>query len=163
MNRQALRSVSPEDDSVSSTIRSAIDNTVIGTEALSSQVSSLAQDGKELADRSYAYASRTIRENPALALAGVVAIGALAALALRPRRTAPGQVASDIQRDLVKHTRQLRKIVRQELRDNGAADRFSDLGKTLSAVDWKPYVQPFIEQATAVAQQANDRLTGKSK
>lgn len=156
MNRQALRSVTSDDDSLADTARSTVNEAV-------SNVSSLAQDGKELAERSYAYASRTVRENPALALAGVVAVGALAALVLRPRRTSTGKVANDIQRDFVKHTRQIRKIVRQELRDSGAADRFNDLGKTLSAVDWKPYVQPFIDQASAVAQQANDRLTGKSK
>lgn len=160
MNRQALRSVAADDDhqsftqKASDTISNAADSAVAGA-------TSLAEDGKELAERTYAYASRTVRENPTLALAGVVAVGALAVIALRQRQTGPRRVANNIQRDLVKHTRDIRRIVRQELRDSGATDRFNELGRTLSSLDWKPYVQPFIEQATAVAQQANEKLTGK--
>ena len=161
MNRQALRAVSPSDTDGQSTLQSAKEKLSDGVDSVVANATSLAEDGKELAERTYAYASRTVRENPTLALAGVVAVGAFAVIALRPRRTQPGRVASNIQRDLVKHTRDIRKIVRQEMRDSGATDRFNELGRTLSSLDWKPYVQPFIEQATAVAQQANEKLTGK--
>lgn len=161
MNRQALRAVSSPDDASQSTLQSAKDKVSEGVDTVVASATSLAEDGKDLADRTYAYASRTVRENPTLAIAGVVALGALAVIALRPRRTEPRRVANNIQRDLVKHTRDIRKIVRQELRDSGAADRFNELGRTLSSLDWKPYVQPFIEQATAVAQQANEKLSGK--
>lgn len=161
MNRQTLRAVSSASDDAESSIQSAKDTLSDGVDAAVASVTSLAEDGKDLAERSYAYASRTVRENPTLALAGVVAVGALAVIALRSRRTQPRRVASNIQRDLVKHTRDIRKVVRQELRDSGATDRFNELGRTLSSLDWKPYVQPFIEQATAAAQQASDKLTGK--
>lgn len=161
MNRQALRAVSSSDNDGQSTLQSAKEKLSDGVDSVVSNATSLAEDGKDLAERTYAYASRTVRENPTLALAGVVAVGALAVIALRPRRTEPSRVANNIQRDLVKHTRDIRKIVRQEMRDSGAADRFNELGRTLSSLDWKPYVQPFIEQATAVAQQANEKLTGK--
>lgn len=161
MNRQALRAVSSDEDDNQSTLQSAKESLTEGVDAVVSNATSLAEDGKELADRAYAYASRTIRDNPTLALAGVVAVGALAVMALRPRRTEPRRVANNIQRDLVKHTRDIRKVVRQELRDSGATDRFNELGRTLSSLDWKPYLQPFIEQATAAAQQANEKLTGK--
>lgn len=161
MNRQALRAVSSPDDASQSTLQSAKDKVSEGVDTVVASATSLAEDGKDLADRTYAYASRTVRENPTLAIAGVVALGALAVIALRPQRTEPRRVANNIQRDLVKHTRDIRKIVRQELRDSGAADRFNELGRTLSSLDWKPYVQPFIEQVTAVAQQANEKLSGK--
>lgn len=161
MNRQALRSVSSPDDASRSTLQSAKEKVSEGVDTVVASATSLAEDGKDLADRSYAYASRTVRENPTLAIAGVVALGALAVIALRPRRTEPRRVANNIQRDLVKHTRDIRRVVRQELRDSGATDRFNELGKTLSSLDWKPYVQPFIEQATAAAQQASEKLSGK--
>lgn len=161
MNRQALRAVSSAEDDAQSTLQSAKGKVSEGVDAVVANATSLAEDGKDLAERTYAYASRTVRENPTLALACVVAVGALAVIALRPRRTEPRRVANNIQRDLVKHTRDIRKVVRQELRDSGATDRFNELGRTLSSLDWKPYVQPFIEQATAVAQQANEKLTGK--
>lgn len=161
MNRQALRAVSSSDDASQSTLQSAKDKVSEGVDTVVASATSLAEDGKDLADRTYAYASRTVRENPTLAIAGVVALGALAVIALRPRRTEPRRVANNIQRDLVKHTRDIRKVVRQELRDSGAVDRFNELGRSLSSLDWKPYIQPFIEQATAVAQQANEKLSGK--
>lgn len=161
MNRQVLRAVSASGEDAQSTIESAKEKLSESVDSVVANATSLAEDGKDLAERSYAYASRTVRENPTLALAGVVALGALAVIALRPRRTEPRRVANNIQRDLVKHTRDIRKVVRQELRDSGATDRFHELGRTLSSLDWKPYLQPFIDQASAAAQQANEKLTGK--
>lgn len=162
MNRQALRSIAntENDDDVNGPSNGTAVRNDGDTAHLSA--SSLAEDGKELAQRSYDYAVRTLRENPTLALAGVVAVGALATLAFMPRRTEPRSVARNMQRDIVRHTRDLRKVVRQELRDSGAANTFNDFSKVLSNVDWKPYIQPLVEQASALAQQANAKLTGKS-
>lgn len=163
MNRQAavLKSVKSADNvqagnSVIETGQSLADDA-------SAKISSLADDGKELAKRSVSYAKRTIEENPTLVLAGVVAVGAIAAMALMPRRNEPRSIASKMQRDLVRHTRDMRNAVRDEIRSSGAGGRIDDLSRSLASFDWKPYIQPLVEQASALAQQANEKLTAKSK
>ncbi len=140
-------------------------NTSSGADETSSlpNIATLADDGKELAQRGLAYANRTIRENPTLVLAGVVAVGAIAALAIMPKRSQPQSTARKLQRDFTRHTRDIRKAVRQEIRDSGVGSKFDDLGRTLAAVDWKPYVQPFIEQAATLARQANEKLSAAVK
>jgi nitrogen-specific signal transduction histidine kinase len=162
MNRQAFRSVAHAENN-----DTGVPGKMPGTSSWTDEnetvmsASTLAEDGKEIVQRSYDYASRTIRENPTLALAGLVAVGALAALVFIPRRSQSRSIARNIQRDLSKHTRDLRKAVRHELRNSGTAGSMSEISKIFSNIDLKPYVQPLVDQASTFAQQASSKLTGK--
>ncbi|NOT71050.1 MAG: hypothetical protein HOP09_07115 [Hyphomicrobium sp.] len=107
--------------------------------------------------------SRTIQQNPTLALAGLVAIGALAGLAIHNRRTRPQSLARQMQRDLLRHTRSVRHAVRQEMRDSGVPAKFEHLTSALGTIDWKPYLQPVLDKAAALTDEAKAKLSAASK
>jgi hypothetical protein len=133
------------------------------SDQITQEASSLADDGKELASRGVAYAKRTINENPTLVLAGVVALGAIAAMAIMPRKSEPASAAKKLQRDLIRQTKDVRRAIRQELQSSGVSSRVDEIGKSLSAIDWKPYIQPFLDQASSLARQANEKISATVK
>lgn len=108
-------------------------------------------------------AKRTMEQNPTLAIAGVVAIGAIAALVVRHRMQRPETGVTKVQRDLERHARSLRRVVRRELRDSGVSSRFDDLGQSLSKVDWRPFLQPIMAQASDLADRAKSGLASVTK
>ena len=157
MKRQAVWTGTPGDPQTGT---SETSHGAAGT--LAAQTSSLASDGQELAKRGMAYATRTLHENPALVLAGVVAFGAIAAMAVMPRKSEPASAARKLQRDLFRQTKDVRQAIRRELRDSGIAARTDEIGRSLSSIDWKPYLQPFLDQAAYLARQANEKLSAKA-
>lgn len=162
MNRQEVWKSAAED--VPGEARSAASVTDnIARDISNGDMSSLAADGKELAELGMAYANRTVRENPTLVLAGVVAVGAIAAMVLLPRRREPQSTARKLQRDFARQTRDLRNSMQRELRDSGVSDKFDDVSRTLSSLDWKPYLQPFLDQAMSVASKANEKISSTLK
>lgn len=108
-------------------------------------------------------ARRTIEQNPTLALAGAVALGAVAVLVIRNRAAARDNGMQRFQRNMDRQVRHLRRAVRQELRDSGLSSRFEGLGDTLSGIDLKPYIRPFLEQAADMAGKAKTRLSEAAK
>ena len=108
-------------------------------------------------------AKHTLEQNPTLAIAGVVALGAIAALIIRSRMQRPETSVGRVQRDLERHARSLRRTVRRELRDSGASSTFDDLGQTLSKVDWRPYLQPIMAQAGDIADRAKAGFAAATK
>lgn len=178
MNRQTFRTVPSSQDadqsslkSVSDAMADALSDAADATRKTASDLkasakentTTLAADGKELAEKSLAYVQRTVRENPTLAIAGVVAIGALGALALRQRYAEPKSPTRRLQRDIARQTRDIRHAIRDELRASGASDRFAELGRSLSSIDLKPFLQPVVDQAANLAKQANEKLSASGK
>lgn len=178
MNRQTFRTVPSSQDADQSSLKAVSDvmSDALGDAAEATRktasdlkataeekATTLAADGKELAEKSLAYVQRTVRENPTLAIAGVVAIGALGAIALRQRYAEPKSPTRRLQRDFSRHTRDIRHAIRDELRASGASDRFAEIGRSLSSIDLKPFLQPVVDQAAALAKQANDKLSSSSK
>lgn len=106
---------------------------------------------------------KIIENNPTLALAGFAAFGAIVALAVVPKREAPSSVTRKLRRDLARHTSELRRTVRQELRDSGLDTRVNSLSNTLASIDWKPYVKPYLDQAISLADDAKTRLSSAVK
>ena len=107
--------------------------------------------------------NKAVQQNPTLALAGLVAVGALGVLAVRHYRAPPMSAARRLQGDVIRQSRSVRKAVRDELRSSGLTGKFDDLGATLSAIDWKPYIQPLIERASALADDAKAKVAAATK
>lgn len=99
-----------------------------------------------------------IHDNPTVALAGFAALGAIVALALMPRREPAGSTTRALRRDIAAQARDLRRAVRQEMRDRGLEQRIGAMGSALSSFDWQPYVKPVVEQAITLAEDAKTRL-----
>lgn len=118
---------------------------------------------KLAAEKGTASIRRTVEQNPTLALAGLVAIGALAGLAVHQRRTRPQSLARQVQRDMLRHSRSLRQAIREELRDSRLSDKYAQLSSSLSSIDWKPFIQQFLERASAVAEEAKSKLASVSR
>jgi hypothetical protein len=162
MNRHALRASAEEQqrtaahDFAAAGLQSAEDTR-------SQAASTLASDGKELVEKAFAYADRTIRENPTLVIAGVAAVGALSAIVLKGRRTESSGTARRLKRDIARQTRELRHAIRDEMRASGAAERLTDLSRSLSGIDWRPYLQSIVDQAATLAKQASEKVSSISK
>lgn len=107
--------------------------------------------------------NKAVHENPTLALAGLVAAGALTAIAFRHYRAKPQSMARRLQGDVIRQTRSVRKAVRDELRSSGLNDKFDHLGTSLAAIDWKPYIQPLIDRASGFADDAKAKINAASK
>ena len=108
-------------------------------------------------------AKQTMEQHPTLAIAGVVAIGAIAALVVHHRMQRPETGVKKVQRALQRHARSLRRVVRRELRDSGASSTFDDLSQSLSKVDWRPFLQPIMAQASEFADRAKSGLASVTK
>lgn len=114
-------------------------------------------------DRAATTVKRTFQDNPTLALAGVVAFGAVAMLLLRSRSGRPETSMQRMQRTLDRQARSIRRAVRQEMRSSGLASRMDQIGSGLSSIDLKPYLQPILEQAAEMAGKAKTRLSNAAK
>lgn len=132
-------------------------------EELTDSFAAIIDQLKSAADRGSASLSRTLQQNPTLALAGLVAVGALAGLVIHNRRTRPQSLARQMQRDMVKHTRSIRQAMRREIRDSGLPARYDQLGSALGSIDWKPYLQPILDKASAMTEEAKSKLAAVSK
>lgn len=98
-----------------------------------------------------------IKENPVLAIAASVTLGAFVALVLVPRRK-PVSTSRRIERDLSRYVKDLRQGARAEMRRNGAADGFDRLGEMLSSSEARQFVQPFLDRAGDLAGKARKEI-----
>ncbi|MBL8565122.1 MAG: hypothetical protein JNM89_05345 [Hyphomicrobiaceae bacterium] len=123
----------------------------------------LFEQAQRAGESATAAARKTMQENPTLAVAGAVAIGAAAVLLLRNRASRPESAASRMQRGIERQARSIRRAVRQELRDHDFTSRIDHVGSTLSSIDLKPFLRPILEQASEIAGKAQARLTEAAK
>lgn len=107
--------------------------------------------------------SQLVADNPTLAIAGCAALGAIVALAVMNRREAPNSVTRRLRRDLAGYSSELRRTVRDELRESGLQSRLDSVGNTIASIDWKPYIKPLVDQAVALADEAKSRLATVAK
>jgi hypothetical protein len=107
--------------------------------------------------------NRTIQQNPTLALAGLVAFGAVAAIAIRQRRQPQTSTMKKFERELLRNTRSLRKSIRDEIRSSGLEAKANQIGAGLASIDWKPYIQPVLDHVSNAAEQAKSRISAAGK
>lgn len=113
-----------------------------------------------------ATAQRAIERNPALAVAGAAAATAVIVLALRQQRAATPETRQ-IAREVRRQARAVTAAVRDELDARGASTAWSDLTRTLSSLDLKPYLDPYLkplaDEAARVASEAKSQIAAAVK
>lgn len=113
-----------------------------------------------------AAANRTLQRNPTLAIAGVVAVGAVAALVMRNRSSSRSGF-ENVRRTLDHQARDLRRAVRDEMRAHNVESTFNRVASNLSNIDLKPYLQPIlepiVERAASLAQSAQKNVSQMTK
>lgn len=113
-----------------------------------------------------AAANRTLQRNPTLAIAGVVAVGAVAALVMRNRSSSRSGF-ENVRRNLDRQARDLRRAVRDEMRAHNVESTFNRVASNLGNIDLKPYLQPIlepiVERAASLAQSAQKNVSQMTK
>lgn len=119
------------------------------------------------AQSAVAAANRTIQRNPTLAIAGVVAFGAVAALVIRNRRSQTSGNLHALRRNVERQAHELRKVVRNEMRAHNMDSAFNRVAGGLGNLDLRPYIQPLleplVERASSLAQSAQKSVSQMTK
>ncbi len=138
-----------------------------GSGQMIEQADELWHNAVSTVESAVAAASRTIQRNPTLAIAGVVAFGAVAALVLRNRSAQRHSSFNGLRRSAERQARELRNVVRDELRTSGVGSTVNQWASALGNVDLKPYLQPLLEpivdRAAHMAQQAQKSVSTMTK
>lgn len=127
------------------------------------QADLLWQNAVDTAESALAAASRTIQRNPTLAIAGVVAFGAVAALVIRHRQSQQQTSLHNLRRSAEKQARELRNVVRKELRSHDVGSTVGSWANSLGNIDLKPYLQPLLERAAGIAHSAEKSISTMAK
>lgn len=119
------------------------------------------------AQSAVAAANRTIQRNPTLAIAGVVAFGAVAALVIRNRRSQNSGNLHALRRNVERQAHELRKVVRNEMRAHNMDSALNRVAGGIGNIDLRPYIQPLleplVERAASLAQSAQKSVSQMTK
>lgn len=126
-------------------------------------LNSVATDASAAAGDLVAALKQTIEKNPTAALAAVTALGFVAALAIMPSRNAQMPKYQKMQREFGRQAKELRKTVRQELRQSGIENRVDSFAQFLNSAEIKQLLQPFLDQGVNLATQAKDKIQATLK
>lgn len=133
------------------------------TQTVADEAERFFADAKRAVESGASALNRQVQQNPTLALAGLVAVGALAAVAVRQYRAQPQSQLGALQSEVLRNTRAMRRAIRQELASSGVTSKVDQLGQSLASIDWKPYIQPFVEKAVLAADAAKERVSAVTK
>jgi hypothetical protein len=118
-------------------------------------------DLKSAASHGATSVRQLVNRNPTLALAGLVAVGAIAAIVIQQRGGRAESLSRRLQRDALRQAKSASRAVRDELRSGRVNTMVDQVSQSLASVDWQPYIQPLLKRSAQFAQAAQDKVISR--